>query len=135
MVQLVNDIDINKIHLSLLSEEVGAIVVFVGTVRSNNAGRKVNRLEFEAYEEMALAEMEKIRVHAISTWKLSKAVISHVVGKKEIQDPIVVTGAASSHREEAFTACRYMIDQLKKTVPIWKKEYFEDGYQWVSSTP
>lgn len=93
------------------------------------------RLEFEAYEKMAIAEMEKIARYAISNWSLQKLWIHHRTGSLSVGEIPVVIGAAAPHRDAAFDACRYVIDTLKQTVPIWKKEVFEDGEYWVAAHP
>ena len=113
----------------------GGICLFVGTVRDNSQDKKVTDLFFETYDEMALLEMEKIRQTAIEKWGLEKAVIVHAVGKKSVGEPVVAVGVSAAHRKEAFPACQFLIDELKKTVPIWKKEYFTDNSHWVSPTP
>lgn len=113
----------------------GGIVVFVGTVRDQTKGKTVRHLEFEAYEQMALKEMQKIADHATEKWSLHKMVIHHRTGLVKIEEEAVVIACSSAHRKEAFEACQYAIDTLKETVPIWKKEVFEDGEVWVSAHP
>lgn len=93
------------------------------------------RLEFEAYEKMAIAEMQKIAAYALSTWSLQKLLIHHRTGTLAVGDIPVIIGASAAHRDAAFDACRYAIDTLKQTVPIWKKEIFEDGEYWVAAHP
>ncbi len=114
---------------------VGGIDVFIGTVRDATGGKKVFALEFEAYEKMAIAEFEKIVNQAFELWSVHKIAIFHAVGRKEIGDLAVVIAVSAAHRDAAFKACRYIIDTLKKTVPIWKKEIFEDGEVWVAAHP
>ena len=113
----------------------GGIVVFVGTVRDQTRGKSVKHLEFESYEPMALKEMRKIAEKAINKWNLHDMVIHHRVGHVPIEEEAVVIACSSAHRKEAFAACEYAIDILKETVPIWKKEIFEDGEVWVSAHP
>jgi molybdopterin synthase catalytic subunit len=113
----------------------GGIVVFVGTVRDATKGKSVKWLEFECYEKMALKEMRKIADEAKSRWGLHKVVIHHRTGLVPIGEEAVVIAVSSPHRKEAFEACAYAIDTLKETVPIWKKEVFEDGEVWVSAHP
>lgn len=113
----------------------GAEVVFVGTVRNKTRGKEVLRLEFEAYEKMAVSELNKIASIAIERWGLNKIAIGHRVGVLGIGEVPVVIAVCSAHRKVAFEACEFCIDELKKTVPIWKKEIFEDGEEWVTSTP
>ena len=113
----------------------GGICVFVGTVREFTQGEEVVSLEFETYKKMALKEMDKIAVDAMEKWKLNKVIIRHAVGLKKVEAPVVVVGASSAHRDACFEACRYLIDTLKETVPIWKKEMFENKTVWVSAHP
>lgn len=113
----------------------GGLVVFVGTVRDQTKGKAVKYLEFEAYEQMALKEMQKIAEDATQKWSLHKMVIHHRTGLVKIEEEAVVIACSSAHRKEAFEACQYAIDTLKETVPIWKKEVFEDGEVWVSAHP
>lgn len=113
----------------------GAVDVFIGTVRDNTQGRTVTHLEYEAYEPMALSEMKKIADEALHKWPIQKIAIHHRVGTLYIGDVAVVVAVSTPHRSDAFEACRYIIDTLKQTVPIWKKEIFEDGEVWASAHP
>ena len=119
----------------IISPESGGIDVFIGTVRNQTKGKNVTRLEFEAYEPMALSEMEKIAVQAFEQWPVQKILIHHRTGILQIGEIPVIIAVSAAHRAAAFDACRYIIDTLKQTVPIWKKEFFEDGEIWVGSTP
>ena len=109
--------------------------MFIGTVRNATKGKKVTRLEFEAYEAMAIAEMEKIAKQAFEKWPLQKVLIHHRAGVLEVGEVPVVIAVSAAHRAAAFDACRYIIDTLKQTVPIWKKEFFEDGEVLVAAHP
>lgn len=109
--------------------------MFVGTVRDENRGRRVVRLEYEAYEQMALPLMEEIAAEATRRWPVSALRMVHRLGVLAIGDASVVVAVASPHRDEAFAACRYAIDTLKKTVPIWKKEFYADGSAWLDDVP
>jgi molybdopterin synthase catalytic subunit len=115
--------------------EAGGIDVFIGTVRNATKGRRVLRLEFEAYESMALSEMRKIAVIAANRWPLYGVAIHHRTGVVKVGETAVVIAVSAAHRDAAFEACRYVIDTLKETVPIWKKEILEDGEVWVSAHP
>jgi molybdopterin synthase catalytic subunit len=115
--------------------QCGGINVFVGTVRGETKGKKVTALHFEAYESMALLQMKKIGNEAILKWPLLKIVIHHRVGKLKVGEIPVVIAVSAAHRAQAFEGCSYLIDRLKETVPIWKKEIFEDGAIWVSAYP
>ena len=110
----------------------GAVVTFLGTTRLFAEGRKVLYLEYEAYEEMALKEMEKIRQEIRSEWDLEDVAIAHRIGRVDIGEVSLVMAVASPHRKEAFHACHEAVDRLKERAPIWKKEFFEDGYHWVA---
>ena len=134
-IKIINQIDLNEAYSYLNSPDAGAINLFVGTVRNHAHSKAVKKLAFEAYEPMALKEMEKLAAQATANWTLSKVLIHHVVGEKAIGEPVVVIGVASPHRQAAFEACRFLIDELKKTVPIWKKEFYEDGSMWVNAHP
>lgn len=113
----------------------GGIDVFIGTVRNATKGKPVLRLEFEAYEPMALREMEKIAQQAIERFAVQKIALHHRKGVLQIGEAAVIIAVSAPHRAAAFEACRYCIDQLKETVPIWKKEIFEDGEVWVAAHP
>ncbi|MFT6972648.1 MAG: molybdopterin synthase catalytic subunit [Roseivirga sp.] len=113
----------------------GGIVTFVGTVRDQTKGKRVLKLEFEAYEPMALKEMQKIADEAKAKFGVEHVLIHHRTGLVKIGEEAVVIAISSPHRKEAFQACEYCIDTLKLTVPIWKKEFFEDGEVWVSAHP
>ncbi|HDP81467.1 MAG TPA: molybdenum cofactor biosynthesis protein MoaE [Spirochaetes bacterium] len=113
----------------------GAILSFVGTARDSSGGREVLYLFYEAYEAMALKELEKIARHAVERWGLGDCVVVHRHGKVAIGEPSVYIGVSSPHRAEGFEALRYIIDTIKQTVPIWKKEYYMDGSVWVSEHP
>lgn len=110
----------------------GAVVTFLGTTRLFAEGKKVLYLEYEAYEEMALKEMEKIRGEICSERGIEDMAISHRIGRVDIGEISLVVAVASPHRKEAFYACHQAVDLLKEKVPIWKKEFFEDGYHWVA---
>ena len=114
---------------------VGGISVFIGTVRNETKGKAVVRLEFEAFERMAIMEMQKIAQHAFENWSAHAVCIHHRVGTLAIGDVPVIIAVATPHRKAAFEACQYCIDTLKQTVPIWKKEIFEDGEVWVAAHP
>ncbi len=115
--------------------ECGGIDVFIGTVRNATKGKAVTRLEFEAYEAMALSEMKKIAEQVLAKWPVQRIAIHHRVGVLAIGEIPVVIAVSAAHRDAAFDACRYAIDTLKQTVPIWKKEVFEDGEVWVGAHP
>jgi molybdopterin synthase catalytic subunit len=111
--------------------DAGGVVSFVGRVRNRARGHEIEHLEYEAYPAMAEKEMEKIAEAAAERWPGTRVAIAHRIGRLEIGDAAVVVVAASAHRAEAFEACRYAIDTLKETVPIWKREVATDGAYWV----
>jgi molybdopterin synthase catalytic subunit len=136
MIRLSSDkIKVEDVIASVASDDAGAIDVFIGTVRNQTKNKKVIRLEFEAYESMAIKELEMIRDRAQAKWPILKIAIVHATGVLEIGDIPVVIAVATPHRNDAFEACKFVIDELKKTVPIWKKEFYEDGEIWVSAHP
>ncbi|MGO4289587.1 molybdenum cofactor biosynthesis protein MoaE [Chitinophaga sp. RAB17] len=107
--------------------ECGGEVIFAGTVRNHTKQREVLKLYYECYEAMAISEMQKIAGQVQEKWDIQKLVMLHAVGDKYPGDIAVVIAVASAHRGIAFDACEYVIDTLKETVPIWKKEFFADG--------
>lgn len=113
----------------------GGTSVFVGTVRNQTSGKEVVALEFEAYQPMAIREMEKIAEKAAEQWPVLRIAIHHRLGSLQIGDIPVIIAVSTAHRDTAFEACKYCIDTLKETVPIWKKEVFEDGEVWVAAHP
>ena len=113
----------------------GGIVTFTGVVRDHSRGEAIDHLEYEAYEPMARAEMEKIMDQARERWPEVRLAMSHRIGRLEIGDAAVMIVAAAPHRAQAFEACRFAIDTLKETVPIWKKEFAESGAYWVDENP
>ena len=119
----------------LQDDEAGAQVLFVGTVRNHSKNKRVVALEFEAYEPMAMAELEKIAEEITERWSVNKIGLHHSLGRREVGEIPVIAGISSAHRKEAFDACEYLMNRLKQTVPIWKKEIFENGEEWVSNTP
>jgi len=135
IIEIVDIIDISRVFTELSDAQSGGICVFVGTVREFTQGEEVISLEFETYEKMALKEMDKIAMDAMKKWNLNKVIIRHAVGLKKVEEPVVIVGASSAHRNACFEACRYLIDTLKETVPIWKKEMFENKTVWVSAHP
>ncbi|MBL7874350.1 MAG: molybdenum cofactor biosynthesis protein MoaE [Cyclobacteriaceae bacterium] len=128
-------IDVQKLIEAASSAEAGAVNVFIGTVRNQTSAKKVVKLEYEAYEPMAIAEIHKIIQQAGEQWKLTGYAVSHRVGTLYPEDAAVVIALSTAHRKESFEACQFVIDTLKQTVPIWKREFFEDGDTWVSAHP
>lgn len=126
----------DPIRLDLVVDAVrrdasGAVAVFVGTVRDENAGRRVRFLEYEAYGDLAERELRSIAERARETFGVDAVAVVHRTGRVEIGETSVAIAVASAHRAEALDACRFVIDTLKRTVPIWKKEHFEGGSVWI----
>jgi molybdopterin synthase catalytic subunit len=125
-------IDKPGLEKRLLTGGAGAVVTFDGVVRDNTGGRRVVSLQYEAYEPMAVKEMRRIGDEIRERWPdVERVGIIHRFGPLAISESSVVIVVTSPHRRVAFEACRYAIDRLKQTVPIWKKEIFEDGEEWV----
>jgi molybdopterin synthase catalytic subunit len=122
-------IDLTALH-SAASQD-GAVCVFVGVVRDHNDGRAVLYLEYEAYEEMALALMNGIADEVRRRWPVTNVRLVHRLGRLEIGEASVAVAVTAPHRAEAFAGCRHAIDTLKGTVPIWKKEFYADGSRWI----
>jgi len=128
-------IDTQRVLAALKSGEDGAAVVFEGIVRNQTRGRRTLYLDYEAYEEMALREMESLAAQALAQFQVRDVALVHRLGRIGIGETSVLIAVASAHRAVAFDACRWLIDTLKRTVPIWKKEYFEDGAVWADGEP
>ncbi len=109
----------------------GAIVTFDGCVRNQSHGRRTLYLDYEAYESMALAKMREIAAEAHTKFAIDRVAVAHRLGRLEIGETSVFIAVSAPHRAAAFDACRHIIDTLKRSVPIWKKEYFEDGAVWA----
>lgn len=124
-------IDAHTTVMNLERPEDGALVIFDGMVRNNTRGRRTLYLIYEAYEEMALAQMRALATRAMADFAVRDVAIVHRLGRLEVGESSVLIAVASAHRAAAFDACRWLIDTLKKTVPIWKKEFFEDGAVWA----
>jgi MoaE-MoaD fusion protein len=124
-------IDIQDLRARLLGGDSGAVVIFDGVARNNTNGRRTLYLEYEGYTEMAMRTLAQIGREAHERWPINRIGIIHRLGRIEISQSSVVICVTSAHRRIAFEACQYAIDRLKKIVPIWKKEYFEDGAVWV----
>ncbi|HEX4783805.1 MAG TPA: molybdenum cofactor biosynthesis protein MoaE [Candidatus Sulfotelmatobacter sp.] len=128
-------IDSEATLAALKRGEDGAALTFEGIVRNQTRGRKTLYLDYEAYEEMARAQMESLAAQALQQFQIRDVAIVHRLGRLEIGEASILIAVASAHRAAAFEACRWLIDTLKRTVPIWKKEYFEDGAVWADGEP
>lgn len=128
-------LDVKACQEWVTAPEAGGINLFVGTVRNQTQGKQVLKLDFEAYVPMAISEMRKIAEQAQEKWQAKKVLIHHRIGTLKIGEIAVIIAVATPHRKASFAACAYAIDTLKETVPIWKKEFFEDGEVWVAAHP
>ena len=136
LVQLVREpIDAVTIEREIKAGVDGAMCVFDGIVRNNTRGRQTLHLDYEAYEEMALRQMNELREQAIAKFGVREVAIVHRLGRLLVGETSVLIAVASAHRGAAFDACRWVIDTLKKTVPIWKREQFVDGAVWADGEP
>jgi molybdopterin synthase catalytic subunit len=128
-------IDSRRTVSSLKRGDDGAIVIFEGTVRNQTRGREALYLEYEGYEPMALQQMESLAAQALQEFQIRDVALVHRLGRLEIGETSVLIVVAAAHRAAAFDACRWLIDTLKRVVPIWKKEYFADGAVWADGEP
>ncbi len=124
-------IDVEEVRQKVASRNAGAITVFIGTVREMTKGKKTLRLEYQAYPSMAVKMFEQIAKEIKEQWPEAKVAISHRVGRLEISDIAVVIAVSSPHRKMAYAANEYAIERIKQIVPIWKKEFWEDGTEWI----
>lgn len=135
LIKIASGISVQEAMDFVQSPESGGIVTFTGTVRNQTQQKQVLKLFFECYEPMALLELEKIALQAQERWNVQRIALLHVTGEKLPGEIVVVIAVAAPHRAAAFEACQFAIDTLKETVPIWKKEFFEDGAVWVAAHP
>ena len=126
-------IDLQALVDCVTDPEAGAIATFIGTTRNNNQGRKVIALDYEAYPEMAEKELARLGEEAKRKWQICRIAIVHRIGSVQITEPSVIIAVSAAHREAAFAACRFAIEEIKKTVPIWKKEVYEGGEIWIGT--
>jgi molybdopterin synthase catalytic subunit len=126
-------IEVHEVLESVQSSGAGCAVLFVGTVRNRSEAGKVSGMEVEAAKDLVLKDLRRISAEAGSRYGLTKVTVVHRVGKLGIGDVIVAIAVSAPHRDEAFTACRYIIDELKRTTPIWKKESLNGGSRWVEA--
>ena len=126
-------IDIQACIDAVQSERAGAIDVFIGTVRNHNNAKEVVRLEFETYDAMAVKKMKELAKQAHERWDIEKIVMIHRKGILQIGDVAVVIAVSTPHRVASFEACQWLIDTLKTVVPIWKKEIYESGEEWLEA--
>jgi molybdopterin synthase catalytic subunit len=130
-----SEIDVEACRTSIADDAAGGMVVFVGAVRDNTKGRSVVRLEYEAYTPMAIKVLEQICVRAQSMFGLLQITVHHRIGILTVGEVAVAIAVSAPHRKAAFEGCQFIIDELKKDVPIWKKECFTDGDSWLTDRP
>ena len=128
-------IDVPQLIRSVIVPEAGGIDIFLGTTRNNSSGRRVVKLEYEAYIPMAERMMSSIEEEVRARWPVCGFTAVHRIGVVAVSEPSIAIVVSAPHRNEAFEACRYAIDEIKRRVPIWKKEVFEEGAVWVGSPP
>ena len=126
-------IDLAALDRAVRDPKAGAIVTFVGTTRNENVGRRVTRLEYEAYATMATKEMRSLGAQAKRRWPLRKVAMVHRTGVVPVGEASVAIAVSAGHRREAFDACHWLIDRLKEIVPIWKKEHYRGGEIWIGA--
>lgn len=130
-----NKLDLTDCFTLASDPACGGMASFVGTVRNHTKGKSVTRLEYECYESMAVKEIQKIADKAIFLFSVKNIAVHHRTGILFPGDAAVIIVVSDGHRNAVFDACSFIIENIKKTVPIWKKEIFEDGEEWVSAHP
>ena len=128
-----SELDVQSFTDSVHGDENGAVNAFLGVTRNSTDGRAVIKLEYECYLPMAQKKLEEIRLEAIEKWKISSVAIGHRIGALAIGETSLVVAVSGPHRSPVFEVCQYIVDRIKEVVPIWKKEFFEDGAIWVDS--
>ena len=126
-------IDLQELVTYVTDPSAGAIATFIGTTRNNNEGRRVIALDYEAYPEMAEKELARIGEDAKKRWKIQRMAIVHRIGPVQITEASVIIAVSAAHRDDAFQACRFAIEEIKRSVPIWKKEVYEGGEVWIGT--
>jgi len=125
------DFSVDQVLKDIHSDSMGGIVSFVGVVRNESEGKPVVKMEIEIYEDMAIQQLATIREYALNTFGVEEVAIIHRYGELHVSDNIMMIAVGGKHRAEAFDACRYIIEEIKEKVPIWKKEHTPDGESWV----
>ncbi|WP_210364351.1 molybdenum cofactor biosynthesis protein MoaE [Bacillus sp. REN3] len=126
-------INVQSVIDKVVQRDAGAITTFIGTVREMTKGKKTLYLIYEAYEPMAIKKLEQIGTEIQERWKGSRVAITHRIGKLDITDIAVVIAVSTPHRNDSYEANRYAIERIKEIVPIWKKEHWEDGQEWIGN--
>lgn len=126
------NIDAAILTTQLGSAEDGAVVTFIGRARNNSMGKGVDHLDYEIYNSMAIKELHKIADEALAKWPITTCIIVHRYGSIAIGEASVFIGVSSPHRKEAYESSSYLIDEIKRRVPVWKKEFYQDGSSWIT---
>jgi molybdopterin synthase catalytic subunit len=126
-------IDVSKAISAVMRKDCGAVVTFIGTIRDNHKGKPVRSIEVEAYDEMAVKDLQSILAKAKKDHSIGEAKVAHRTGRLTPGEVVVVIAVSATHRADAFDACEEIIDSMKKTTPIWKQEFMDDGGRWVES--
>jgi molybdopterin synthase catalytic subunit len=130
----VEPIDIPRLLQEVGTDADGAVVSFIGRARRDSRGKTVQYIEYEAYNEMARKELEKAADDAAGRWGITGCLVTHRFGRVDVGEASIIIAVSSPHRHEAFQAAQYLIDTIKRKVPIWKKEYYTDGSAWIDGT-
>ncbi len=130
-----DELDPGRVVEHVRRDDAGAIALFYGVVRDHNRGRKVMHLEYDAYPEMATKVMQRIANEVKERFNVAEMAIQHRTGRLEIGETSLLVAVSAAHRREAFEACQALVDRFKEEVPIWKKEVFEGGEEWIESDP
>jgi molybdopterin synthase catalytic subunit len=126
-----DDFSVDDVLSRLRTDDMGALVSFVGIVRNESEGREVDSIDIECYQDMTLGQLEAIREEALERFNVEEVTVIHRVGSLKVSDNIMLIAVGAAHRVEAFDACRYVLEQIKRRVPIWKKEVTPKGDFWV----
>ena len=130
-----DELDPGRVVEHVRRDDAGAIALFYGVVRDHNRGRRVMHLEYDAYPEMATKVMQRIADEVRERFNVAETAIQHRTGRLEIGETSLLVAVSSAHRREAFEACQALVDRFKEEVPIWKKEVFEGGEEWIEGDP
>ncbi|MGD2200954.1 MAG: molybdenum cofactor biosynthesis protein MoaE [Candidatus Bathyarchaeota archaeon] len=125
------DFSVDNVIKGIKARGMGAVVTFLGVVRDHSRGRDVKRIEIQVYEEMARSQLEEIREEALERFNVEEVAIVHRYGSLRVSENIMMIAVGAGHREEAFEACRYILEAVKERVPIWKKEFTPEGEFWI----
>jgi molybdopterin synthase catalytic subunit len=125
-------IDLNEVSGTGASHSDGSDLIFIGKVRDTSRGKKVTHIDYEIYNEMAVKELNKIADEASSNHEISRIIIIHRYGRVTLGETSILILVSSPHRDSSYQASRYIIDEIKKRVPIWKKEFYDDGSEWIT---